>query len=182
MNFDVAIVNLIRPLAELHFVVNWLIVFLAEYLGYILAAALIYFILVVKKDWRGRWHYFALGLLSVILSRGILTDLIRFFYERPRPFLALDFVPLFEKTSGSFPSGHMAFFFALVPIAFLMNKKFGYWFFGAALLMGIARIAAGVHWPSDIIGGIAAGLLSFVVIWKLLPPLKSVSLTDQQGS
>ncbi|KKU14925.1 hypothetical protein A3A20_00095 [Candidatus Wolfebacteria bacterium RIFCSPLOWO2_01_FULL_45_19] len=172
MNPDLIIFNLLRSLTEFHFAVNWLIVFLAEYLGYILVAALFYFIFAVKKDWRERWYYFAAGLLSVFLARWIVTDVIRFFYYRPRPFLAFDFAPLIESASASFPSGHAAFFFALVPFAFLLDKKFGYWFTGAVVLMGFARVAAGVHWPSDIIGGAATGLLSFAAVWFILPKFK----------
>jgi len=169
MNIDIGIFAFFRHLAGVSALLDWLIIFFAEYLGYILVAVLIYFIFSAKKDWRIRWYYAAIGFLSAILSRGILIDLIRFFYDRARPFSTLDFTPLIENGAASFPSGHMAFFFALVPLAFILNKKFGWWFAVAAVLMGIARITAGVHWPSDIIGGMGLGLLSFAVVWHILP-------------
>jgi undecaprenyl-diphosphatase len=115
------------------------------------------------------WFYIAFGATAVILSRGIITEVIRFFYNRPRPFLALSFVPLLNENSGSFPSGHASFFFALAPLAFLINKKAGYWFLVSSFSMVFARVAAGVHWPSDILGGIAIGLASFWIVKFALP-------------
>ena len=38
-----------------------------------------------------------------------------------------------------------------------------------ALIMGLARIFVGVHWPSDILGGAVIGLISVIIIRKLLP-------------
>jgi undecaprenyl-diphosphatase len=37
-----------------------------------------------------------------------------------------------------------------------------------AILNGAARIAAGVHWPGDIIGGLVVGILSALLVHILL--------------
>lgn len=166
---DGIIVNFFHSFAGRHFLSDWLIIFFAEYLGYCMVAALAYVLWKTVKDWRRAWYYAATGVLAVILARGLVTEGVRFFYYRPRPFAAFNFAPLINEVSGSFPSGHAAFFFALVPLAFLLGKKAGYWFVAASLLMAFARIAAGVHWPSDILGGIAIGLASFWIIKLALP-------------
>jgi undecaprenyl-diphosphatase len=42
---------------------------------------------------------------------------------------------------------------------FLTHKKAGYWFMFFALLIGLARIIVGVHFPIDILGGFILGAL-----------------------
>lgn len=72
-----------------------------------------------------------------------------FFYHRPRPFLTHQMQPLLSENSWSFPSGHAAPFFALAAAVFLANKKWGTVFFAGVILMGIGRVAAGVHYPKN---------------------------------
>lgn len=145
------------------------IFFLAKYLTYLIVALFIFFTL--KQDlWKKKVLVFITGALAVILSRGIITELIRFVYDRPRPFEALDFEPLFLDLHPSFPSGHAAFLFALGAAVFYFNKKWGWWFLGLALINGLARMAAGVHFPSDILGGILVALFSFWAIWQFMKP------------
>jgi undecaprenyl-diphosphatase len=92
----------------------------------------------------------------------VLKILIR----NPRPFNLLPQVhPLFSEHDFSFPSGHATFFMALALSIFLINKKAGlpaitgYVFIFFAFLIGIARIVAGVHFPSDILSGFILGSL-----------------------
>jgi undecaprenyl-diphosphatase len=67
----------------------------------------------------------------------------------------------------SFPSGHAAIFFAIATAVYLYNKKLGIWFFVVAILMGMARIFVGVHWPSDILGGAVIGIISGIIVGKI---------------
>ena len=66
-------------------------------------------------------------------------------------------VPLFSESGYAFPSGHATFFMALAFALFFNHKKAGYVFILFALLIGIARIIAGVHFPVDILGGFILG-------------------------
>lgn len=100
------------------------------------------------------------AVVSTLLSRGIITELVRYFYHRPRPFSVMNVTQLIYEKNWSFPSGHMAFFFALATIVYFYNKKWGVFFFVVSLAMGIGRIAGGVHWPTDILGGITIGIAS----------------------
>lgn len=150
------------------FVVDAIVVFFSEYVIYILVG--IFFFLVFKiSSWKERITTFFLGLLSVIISRGILTPLIRFLYERERPFIALDLEPLTSHAaSGSFPSGHMTFIIPLVFVIWGMNKKAGLYSFVAAILMGVARVASGLHWITDIAGGLVVGVFAFFISTRVL--------------
>ncbi len=143
-------------------------VFFATYFPYLLGLAVLFLIFRFHKEWRLRFAFFAEIALAAILSRGILTEAIRFFWPVPRPFLALDFTPLIEASSAAFPSGHAAIFFALAMVIFYWNRKWGMWFFAFALVNGAARVFAGVHWPLDIFGGLLVGVLGAVIAHALL--------------
>lgn len=114
------------------------------------------------------------ALVAVILSRFFVTEIIRLFYNRPRPFdLSAEVLTnagpvyqLFSHDPGyAFPSGHAAFFFALAATIFLYRKGWGSIFFGAAFLISLSRVIAGVHWTSDIFAGAVIGIVSAWVIY-----------------
>lgn len=159
--------------------IDWLGIFLAEYLAYLLILTAIFLFLREKSRLR-RIYFFALAALSVILARGIIAEPIRFFNYRPRPFLVLGFEPLISHSAtGSFPSGHAAAFFALALVVYFFDKQWGWRFLAAALLMGIARIFVGVHWPTDILAGALIGAGSGVLIKKILPA--TIALRNKNG-
>jgi undecaprenyl-diphosphatase len=161
--------DLIFSLARRNFLLDDLGIFLSQYLPYLLVLA--FLVLIFKeKSGRRRVFLFCEGALSIILARGLLTEIIRFFYNHPRPFEALNFTPLIPEAGSSFPSGHAAFFFALSLVVFYVNLKWGIWFFILSSLNGLARILVGVHWPADILSGAVIGLLSAWTIHQLLKP------------
>ena len=86
--------------------------------------------------------------------------ILKHFIHAPRPFVALSNIhSLFSETGYAFPSGHATFFGALAVAIFFLDKKVGLRFMTFALLIGLARIIAGVHFPVDILGGFALGAL-----------------------
>ncbi|MDI6717735.1 MAG: phosphatase PAP2 family protein [Patescibacteria group bacterium] len=151
---------------------DWLFVFLAGYVQYFLALALI-ILFFKEKNWKKRFYFASFLILSALLSRGIITETIRFFYHKARPFAVLGFEPMISHSATySFPSGHTAFFFAMILSVFFLRKKWGLWFLAVSILMGISRIIVGVHWPVDILGGIAIGLISSFLIKLILPKIE----------
>lgn len=169
-NSGLFVFNFIHGLSGKFWLFDWLGVFCAEYLPYLMVFFTL-FILIKEKSWRQRIYFFSLAGLSVILARGFITEIIRFIHYRPRPFLALGFQSLLGNSdvAGSFPSGHATAYFALALAVFYFNKKWGWWFLIAAIVMGIARVFIGVHWPSDILVGALIGLVSAFVVKKILP-------------
>ena len=138
-------------------------IFSADWLGYILIGMLLVYLL------KNRTQYGAMvlvSLVSAIISRFIFVEIIRFFYNNPRPFLVLQNVnQLIEhEVTPSFPSGHASFYFALAAGVYLYNKKAGYLYFASAVLMGFARIFAGVHWPIDIAVGAILGIMTAIAV------------------
>lgn len=171
MLFDTTIFNFIFGLARKSKLIDDLGIFLAKFLPYILVILAIVLIL-KEKNWKSQIYIFSLIILSVILSRGIISEIIKFFWHRERPFMAMNFQPLaIPWSSWSFPSGHTVAFFALAFAVFLISKHWGVWFIVAACLMGLARVFIGVHWPTDILGGILIAFISVLIVKKLLPEI-----------
>ncbi len=111
-------------------------------------------------------------ILAVFLSGFLayfISVVLKFLFHTLRPFLALPNVQaLFSESSFAFPSGHATFFSALAFSIFFLHKKAGYVFMFFALLIGLARIVAGVHFPIDILGGfILGGTVSYLSAYFL---------------
>ncbi len=98
--------------------------------------------------------FFALS----VWTNGWLKDL----WDRPRPFMISDKVHnIVSETTYGIPSGHTQHATTLWgPIALKLKR---YWVTAAAviyvILMGIARMVAGVHFPQDVIAGALVGLV-----------------------
>ena len=168
--FNLSIFELLHGLAGRSPFLDFTVVSIAQYAAYLALIIFVVGIVRMRADWRMRVAIFAHAALAVILARGIVTEGIRFFFPSVRPFLTLGFEPLLTETSNAFPSGHAAVFFALATTLFFYDRKKGWWFLAFALINGIARVIAGVHWPVDIVGGVLVGVLGGVVIRILLKP------------
>lgn len=140
-------------------------IFFANYFGWVLVGVLILFLI---KNFRKYWKMAATAFISAALARFVITEIIRWLWYRPRPFTG-DEVNLLlpHRLTGSFPSGHAAFFFALSLTVYFYNKKAGILFFIASTLICISRVFSGLHWPSDILGGAVVGLFAAWLIHKL---------------
>lgn len=162
-----------------------LILFFAKYHIYVMAAGVVavYLVIATPRLTRGRRsqpegialpstqrlersarnHWLpmaALVFISAVIARFGVTELIRLFYDQPRPFEIVEGArQLIEHSGGgSFPSGHAAFAFALAAATSFYDQRLGIFFWVSAILIGLSRIAAGVHWPSDILGGAIVGI------------------------
>jgi undecaprenyl-diphosphatase len=151
-------------------------IFFAKYFGYILVFSLFLFFL---KNWKKYWLVVVQALAAAIFARFLLVQTIRWVWPRSRPFVENNINLLLDKIHyASFPSGHTAFFFALSTVIFLYYRKVypasklwcgaSIFFFSASFLISLSRVFSGVHWPSDILAGIAVGLFSGWLIVKLV--------------
>lgn len=99
------------------------------------------------------------------LLAWILSSALKRVFSRLRPSAADEsFITLVKNpTCGSFPSGHTAssfsFFFALLLIHHPAAPWVGVW----AGLVSYSRLYLGVHYPSDVMGGIVIGFLSALI-------------------
>lgn len=146
-----------------------LIIFTAEYLPYLVILIAGIFLLwhhdVIKsqnpfKAFAQKWREIVLVFFSGIFA-WILAYTLKLIIHIPRPFVQFsDVQALLSETDFSFPSGHSTFFMALAFALYISHKKAGHIFIFLALLIGLARIAAGVHFPVDILGGFILGILT----------------------
>jgi membrane-associated phospholipid phosphatase len=130
----------------------------------------------------------ALGAVVAAIFSGALRVLVEAFVDRQRP-TNFDFVRPLEPVFGnsSFPSGHATTSMAIA-IYLLWSLKgkdrpLAYLSLAWAILVGLTRIVAGVHYPLDVLSGFALAAVVATAI-KLLfdakgwPPEKSASLED----
>jgi undecaprenyl-diphosphatase len=157
-------------LAHKSFFTDKIIFFCAETLPYFVVLIAGIFLLAhqdifsIKQNLREKillqkWKEIALVFFSGAVAWFSAT-LLKLFVHTPRPFIKFsEVLPLFNKTGYAFPSGHAAFFTALAFTIFFSHKKVGIFFMFCTILICLARIAAGVHFPIDILGGIILGIL-----------------------
>ncbi len=147
------------------------IIFFAQIFPYIVILGAIIFLLFHHDvlpsenpflEFKKKWKEISLVFVSGI-SAWVIASIIKIIVKAPRPEILLDIKSLILKSDFSFPSGHATFFFALAVAIFLSHKKAGYYFIFFAVLIGITRIAVGVHFPIDILFGFLLGyLISFI--------------------
>ncbi len=161
---DASIFNLINQFALKWFWLDVLAIFLAEYLGYDLLFSLLLFL---AHRFRKYFKMIIEVIISAILARFIIVELVRWIWQRPRPFIENNVNLLLTHSAPAFPSGHAAFFFAVSTIVYLYNKKAGIFFFIASFLICLARVFTGIHWPADILAGVVVGVFSGYLIHRV---------------
>jgi len=132
------------------------------------------------------------GVIVAASSLGIaqaIVGIINVFCFRVRPFNAMAVNLIFyPPTDSSFPSNAAAIVFALAMGVFLYNKKAGILLLTIGIIHGLARIYVGIHYPLDILGGAAIGIITALImngiaVWqkpnlnKLLGLMERVHLT-----
>jgi undecaprenyl-diphosphatase len=131
-----------------------------------------------------RWK---LASVSALLSAGIAllaNQAISHLWDRPRPFVdhpTLTHVLAARTTDPSFPSDHAAAAFAIAFAVLAFSRRAGAAFLAAATLIGLSRIALGLHYPSDVLAGALVGLASAALVTTLGRPwaLRLVALLSR---
>ncbi len=125
------------------------------------AGAVLVFLVMLAWLWRrSAWREMggaALSFLGAVSSNAAL----KLFFARPRPSV---FVPLVVEHSYSFPSGHSVAAMSLYGFLAVMlwRRQRRVWAMLAAawpFLVALSRVYLGVHYPSDVLGGLAYGAL-----------------------
>lgn len=173
LGIDLAIFHALYALEGHGAAFDWVIIFVAQYLPMLMGLFVIW---LVCTSFRAGKREDALAYIRSIvigvIGRYGVAELIRFFLHRPRPFLALQLPHLLTENSYSFPSGHTIFLIGMAIGVFFVNKRYGYWLFALSVIVGLARVVAGVHYPSDILGGAVLGVATahgVRAIWRIRP-------------
>ena len=161
MIVDNSLFQLINGFALRYFFLDAGGIFLAYYFPYVLVVSLILFLI---WDFKKYWKVVLGGLISAGLG-WVIVELVRRLFFVARPFVSGQVNLLLPHlATSSFPSGHATFFFALSFFLFFHNKKAGTVFLVLSFLIGLARVFSGLHWPSDIFGGLIFGLVAAFII------------------
>jgi undecaprenyl-diphosphatase len=78
------------------------------------------------------------------------------------------FVP--ASPDASFPSDHATAAFAIAVSIWLRSRRIGWLVLAIATILAVARVAVGVHYPSDVLGGAILGTAAALFFW--LPPVR----------
>jgi len=149
----------INGLAGKERLVDMLAVALSRFGPYLLdiALAFVWFFRTTAAERERRQR---LVLVAVIAAAGslLLNQIIILIWSRPRPF-AVQAATLLLRPSHdpSFPSDHATFAFAVAVALFLVSKRIGVPALILAALIGFARVFAGEHYVTDVIGGALIG-------------------------
>ena len=141
---------------------NAIITFLASFLIWFLYAGLLVLWVIdgkIKKEQ-------VIHAIFAVFVTWIISEVIKAFSPTIRPFLINGKEPLTFTVpmDGAFPSLHTMSAFALSVTIFMHDRKVGWLFLIAASLIGMARVAANVHYPVDIVGGALLGTLVAVIV------------------
>jgi len=121
----------------------------------------------------------SMSAVGQITAFGITTALKETF-SRPRPFETLPDVLVKHRWSAhgnSFPSGHASQAFSIATVIALKYERASMTIplFLWATSVGIGRIYLGLHYPSDVVGGMIVGIASGFVAWSLRAVIQKFS-------
>ena len=120
--------------------------------------------------WLGdeNWRRLAVVLITGILLTAVVVLLIKFSVRRQRP--EGEWGQLYRRADPhSFPSGHAAraLMLAVVALALAPAAWFGWLLIIWAPLVGLARVATGLHYISDVLAGWILGLVMGLITIQL---------------
>lgn len=121
----------------------------------------------------------ARGVASLAVSSLLTNQVAKRLWLRPRPDRRL--VPLLRRsrrvpTSNSLPSGHSASAAAFAVGVGLESPPIGMGLALLAGLVGLSRVATGVHYPGDVFAGFGIGAGVAVLGSRLVPPVVPAQL------
>ncbi len=106
---------------------------------------------------------------SIFLAAG-LSSTLKIIFRRHRPYFTYSDIIVKKSNSGkySFPSGHTTMAFAT---ATALSLSFPKWYvvvpsYGYAAAVAFSRMYLGVHYPTDILGGMILGIGTSFLVFK----------------
>ena len=114
--------------------------------------------------------YDGLELYASVITNWLSTQVIKAIVNRKRPAETYTYIEPYKNLRGhSFPSGHTSTAFAFATTVSLEYKK---WYvvvpaYTWASLVGYSRMHLGVHYPSDVLGGMIIGAGSSYLCFSL---------------
>jgi undecaprenyl-diphosphatase len=101
-----------------------------------------------------------------------LNQVVAHAADEPRPFVALPNVLTLVHHSADpgFPSDHAVMAGAVAAGLYFVSRLLGWIASAAAILIAFARVYIGVHYPQDVLAGLALGAVVVLLLGLLLRP------------
>jgi undecaprenyl-diphosphatase len=122
----------------------------------------------------GLWRRATAAGLSAAAVGLLANQVIAQLWHRPRPYQdhPLGILPLLSPSHDpSFPSDHATAAFAIAFGILFVARRTGWLFLAWAALIGLSRVLAGMHYPTDVIAGAVVGLGSGFFTARVAMPL-----------
>lgn len=145
-----------------------LVIFGAKYLIYIVVLTAVAAVLISPQ--RSRLAPFA----ALALALGYaLARIAGLFWGHQQPFALEGSPPLVpHAVDNAFPSDHMLLGGVLAFVGYLFDWRFGVVLFVLTLGVGVARVAAGLHYPIDILAALVLAAVALSGAYAALRFLK----------
>lgn len=128
----------------------------AKYL--FLTVPLLFLLAIIQAGKKSKKQLVISVVLAVIFA-AILDKIASKLYYDPRPFVTQNIKPLVvHAADNGFPSEHTLFSITIAAVLYQYRPKLGALALAIAVVVGIARVAAHVHSPIDILGSILMGV------------------------
>jgi undecaprenyl-diphosphatase len=124
--------------------------------------------IVYKIPGRERLRFVLLIIIGGIISLA-LAKIASHFIHDPRPFVQGNFTPLIvHAPDNGFPSDHTLLTAFLGFAVLSKSRKVGSILLAIALLIGLSRMAAGVHHSWDILGSFIIGGIGCIIAYYIV--------------
>jgi undecaprenyl-diphosphatase len=160
------------------------IIFCAKYL--FVVVVLLYLWAIYQASQRDR-KALVIAVVIAGITAVILDKIGGKVYYDPRPFVSQHITPLIRHSADNgFPSEHTTFSMTIAILLLYYRRRLGALAVIIAYIVGVARIAARVHSPVDIVGGIVIGIIAatagYFIVKKLLgePKRRAVRQPDSR--
>jgi undecaprenyl-diphosphatase len=149
--------------------VSVLITVIAQYL--IIIVGLIAVVATVFSEKAVRWSIIKLAVLSLGIA-FLIAYIAGMLYYDARPFVVEHIEPLIShQPDNGFPSDHTLAAMVTAAVIFVYRRKLGILLGILGIIVGIARIAAQLHYPIDIIVSILIAVIATFCAWLILKKL-----------
>jgi undecaprenyl-diphosphatase len=127
-----------------------------------------------------RWVAYAVAMAISGLAAGLLAQIVKHLVGRARPELWLGISHYAPGSSTSFPSGHTVGAFALAGVLLFASRSWPLRItaFVLALAIGMSRVLAFRHWPSDVCASMILGVTTAWIASRMVTPLTQGSAAD----
>jgi undecaprenyl-diphosphatase len=124
----------------------------------------IYALAILLLLWRGK-RYGRICAVTLLVSVSLTDPLSNHFLKET--------IQRVGSGGGSFPSNHALNNAAAAMICTLFYRRLAWLWWSVTILIGVSRVYVGVHYPSDVLGGLAIGAIAGLILGLLAKKLAS---------